>query len=163
MQMPPHCGQQVVPSMQRIAAQGFSSIGTQIPEQSAPPVAGSQLSLGTSTHTNPSGHGKPANPPHMPPGVEICAKPRRCDARATTAPVRPASTPRRERDLDSAFVHRSNCPLSIVSPPHLGARSPRAPRPVNACGPSHVPGEIASTFIGGSSQATPLHQLLIYV
>jgi hypothetical protein len=59
--------------MQRIAAQGLSSIGTQMPEQSAPPVAGSQLSLGSSTHTNPSGHGKPASPPHMPPGIEICA------------------------------------------------------------------------------------------
>jgi len=59
--------------MQRIAAQGLSSIGTQMPEQSAPPVAGSQLSPGSSTQTNPSGHGKPASPPHMPPGIEICA------------------------------------------------------------------------------------------
>src|SRR5215218_9337151 len=163
MQMPPHCGQQVVPSMQRIAAQWFSSIGTQIPEQSAPPVAGSQLSLGSSTHTNPSGHGKPASPPHMPPGVEICAKLRRGDLSATIAPASPASTPRRERDLESVFVHRSNRPLSIVPPPRLGARSPPASRPVNAGGTARVPGEIASTSIGGSSQATSLDRLLIYV
>src|SRR5829696_1472522 len=159
MQMPPHCGQQVVPSMQRIAAQWFSSIGTQIPEQSAPPVAGSQLSLGSSTHTNPSGHEKPASPPHMPPGLEICAKLRRGDLSATIAPASPASTPRRERDLESVFVHRSNRPLSIVPPPRLGARSPPASRPVNAGGTARVPGEIASTSIGGSSQATSLDRI----
>src|SRR5215208_5895558 len=79
-------------------------------------MAGSQLSLGSSTHTNPSGHGKPAIPPHMPPGVEICAEPRRCNPSATTAPVSPASTPRRERELKSVFVHRSNRSFSIVSP-----------------------------------------------
>jgi hypothetical protein len=39
----------------------------QIPEQSAPPAAGSQLSLGLSTHLPMPGHGVPANPPHETP------------------------------------------------------------------------------------------------
>ncbi len=37
----------------------------QIPAQSALPWAGSQLSEGSSTHFMPSGHGKPAIPPHI--------------------------------------------------------------------------------------------------
>ena len=39
----------------------------QIPEQSAPPVAGSQLSFGLSTHLPMPGHGVPANPPQETP------------------------------------------------------------------------------------------------
>jgi hypothetical protein len=156
MQMPPHWGQQVVPSMQRIAAQGLSSIGTQIPEQSAPPLAGSQLSLGSSTHANPSGHGNPANPPHMPPGVEICAEIRRCDLSATMTPARPASTPRRERALDSVFVHRSNRTLSIAFPPRLAAQSRRTSHPVNAGDAASVPGPVALLSSGESSPAYSL-------
>jgi hypothetical protein len=37
----------------------------QIPPQSAPPLAGSQLSLGSSTHFPTPGQGRPANPPHV--------------------------------------------------------------------------------------------------
>jgi len=36
----------------------------QMPPQSAPPWAGSQLSLGSSTHFPPPGHALPAMPPH---------------------------------------------------------------------------------------------------
>ncbi len=38
---------------------------TQIPLQSAPPLVASQSSEGSSTHTLPSGHGKPAMPPQI--------------------------------------------------------------------------------------------------
>jgi hypothetical protein len=162
MQMPPHCGQQVVPSMQRIAAQGLKSTGWQIPEQSAPPVAGSQLSFGSSTHTNPSGHGKPASPPHMPPGVEIWANVRRCEASATMVPARPASTPRRERDLDSDFVHRSNRPLSIAIPPRSAAQPRRASHPVNAGDAGSVPGQVALLSFYRFSH-TSSHLLRLYL
>jgi hypothetical protein len=70
-QTPPQRGQQIVPSRQSIAAQGLSLTGTQTPAQSAPPALGSQSSPTASTHVNPSGHGIPAMPPHMPPGVPI--------------------------------------------------------------------------------------------
>lgn len=50
-QMPPQFGQQVVPSMQRIATHGFSTMGTQTPAQSRPPAFGSQPSPATSTHS----------------------------------------------------------------------------------------------------------------
>jgi hypothetical protein len=50
-QSPPQFGQQAVPSMHSIAAQGFSTIGTQTPEQSRPPAFGSQPSPATSTHS----------------------------------------------------------------------------------------------------------------
>lgn len=36
----------------------------QMPMQSAPPLAGSQLSRGSSTHFMPSGQGRPRRPPH---------------------------------------------------------------------------------------------------
>jgi hypothetical protein len=39
----------------------------QIPGQSAPPAAGSQLSFGSSTHLPPPGQGAPMNPPHETP------------------------------------------------------------------------------------------------
>ena len=71
-------------------------IGMQIPEQSAPPAVGSQLSPGSSTHSNPSGHGRPAIPPHRPPGEEICAEPRGDEVSAKIAPVRLASAARLE-------------------------------------------------------------------
>src|SRR5215217_4199840 len=163
MQMPPHCGQQVVPSMQRIAAQWFSSIGTQIPEQSAPPVMGSQLSPGSSTHSNPSGHGKPASPPHMPPGIEICAELRRDEANATIALVKPASTRRLEWDRESVFVHRSNRTVSIVSPPRFAAQPRRASHPVNAGDDTSVPGHVVLLALGGTSGAILIPPVSVYV
>jgi hypothetical protein len=41
------------------------STQTQMPPQSAPPFAGSQLSLGSSTHVPPPGQGMPAMPPQV--------------------------------------------------------------------------------------------------
>ena len=65
-QMPPQRLQQRVPALQRMWAQGFSFC-TQTPPQSAPPLAGSQSSRGSSTQTNPPGHGTPAIPPQKRP------------------------------------------------------------------------------------------------
>jgi hypothetical protein len=116
-QMPPHCGQHVVPSRQSIAAHGFSSIGTQIPEQSAPPASGSQSSPALSTQVYPSGQGNPAMPPHIPPGVPTCAN--TCclvDMSAAALAAITPSAPRRDRRPASAFVHRSNRSLSIAPP-----------------------------------------------
>jgi hypothetical protein len=42
-----------------------SSDGTQMPPQSAPPRAGSQLSLGLSMHEVPAAQGIPAMPPQV--------------------------------------------------------------------------------------------------
>jgi hypothetical protein len=61
--MPPQAGQQVVPAWQSVTAHGLGEIATQTPEQSAPPVAGSQVSSGSSMQANPGGQGKPAKPP----------------------------------------------------------------------------------------------------
>jgi hypothetical protein len=51
MHIRPQLGQQRVPRLQRIVAQGsLSGSGTQMPVQSAPPRLGSQVSRGLSTH-----------------------------------------------------------------------------------------------------------------
>jgi len=39
--------------------------GAQIPLQSAPPASGSQVSDGSSIHSSPAGHARPAMPPHI--------------------------------------------------------------------------------------------------
>jgi hypothetical protein len=61
---PPQAGQQVVPARQSMPAHGLGAICTQMPEQSAPPRAGSQVSRGSSTQVNPGAQGTPARPPH---------------------------------------------------------------------------------------------------
>jgi hypothetical protein len=45
--------------------QSTVSMQLQIPMQSAPPLAGSQLSVGSSTHLPPPGQGVPARPPQV--------------------------------------------------------------------------------------------------
>src|SRR5262249_18532390 len=44
----------------------------QMPPQSAPPLFGSQSSLGSSTHSPPPGHRMPAMPPQATDGVQSC-------------------------------------------------------------------------------------------
>ena len=50
-----------------LAVQSTFSTHEQTPPQSAPPLAGSQLSLGSSTHLPEPGHGIPAMPPQETP------------------------------------------------------------------------------------------------
>jgi hypothetical protein len=59
VQMPQLALQQTCPGGQTVGPH----IATQMPEQSAPPAAGSQVSLGSSTQANPGEHGKLARPP----------------------------------------------------------------------------------------------------
>jgi hypothetical protein len=74
-----------------------------------------------------SGQGRPANPPHMPPGVASCAEARRPTANMTTPPAKAPNSPRRERELESVFVQRSNRMLSTINPQILRFLSTRGP------------------------------------
>jgi len=58
------CGEATLDTDEDIASEEPSTV-THTPEQSAPPVFGSQLSVGSSTQTSPSSHENAAMPPHI--------------------------------------------------------------------------------------------------
>jgi hypothetical protein len=139
--IPPQYEQHVVPSMQSIAAHGSVGIGagTQTPPQSAPPVAGSQLSRGSSMQTNPSGQGTPAMPPQNMPGIDICPDTDRRVARIAVAVAAAARTARRERARTNIFVHWSNRSLSIAPSQRAHGRVAASPSTRQAASPFLIP------------------------
>ena len=82
----------------------------------------------------------PPIPPHMPPGEEICAETRRPMANATTPPAKAPNKPRRDRELESDFVQRSNRMLSTINPPNVSLPERARSLSVNAGAQVDVPG-----------------------